>query len=66
MITNLIILIINMGFRINKYKTEQILESRLIIKEFLEAIVEFDCQKYHKLQKENVVDYCLMKDKYVL
>lgn len=66
MIKNIIILKVNMGFRIKKYKTEQILESHIIIKEFFDAINEFDYQGYHKLQKEHVVDYCLMKDnKYV-
>jgi hypothetical protein len=46
-------------------KIEQILESRIIIDEFFKAIIAFD-NNLINLNKEKVVDFCLMKDKYVL
>lgn len=54
-----------MYFRISKFETEQILESHKLFEEFLKVIVDFDKEKLYKLQKVNLVDYCLMKDTYV-
>lgn len=44
--------------------SEQILKSNIIINTFLKAIVEFD-NDLIKLNKESLLDYVLMKDKYV-
>lgn len=44
--------------------SEQILTSHIIIDEYLKAIIEFDSD-FSELNKETLVNYCLMKDKYV-
>lgn len=48
-------------FRIKTLTAEQILESRIVINEFLTAIVRFD---EVNLNTKNVINYVLMKDKY--
>uniref|UniRef100_A0A2S2PYC0 Uncharacterized protein n=1 Tax=Sipha flava TaxID=143950 RepID=A0A2S2PYC0_9HEMI len=54
--------IIKVMSKIKKLKIEQILESRIIIDEFFKAIIAFD-NNLINLNKEKVVDFCLMKDK---
>lgn len=51
-------------FRIKKFKTEQILESRIIIDTFFKAITDFDNNSI-SITKENIIDFCLKKNKYV-
>lgn len=51
------------NFRIKNLGFEQILESRIIINEFLKAIVEFD-EEFVQLSPAHVTNYLLMKDKY--
>lgn len=53
------------NFRIKKLKIEQILESRIIIDTFFKAIIAFD-DNLINLNKEKIIDFCMMKDKYVL
>jgi len=55
-----------MHFRIKLFKAEQILESHIVIDAFLKAISEFDNNDFINLNKDNVVDFCLLKNKYVL
>lgn len=43
---------------------EQILASQIIIDSFLKAIVQFD-NNLIQLNKESLMNYILMKDKYV-
>lgn len=45
-------------------RTEEVLKSHIIINAFLKAIIEFD-NDLKKLNTERLIDYCLMKDKYV-
>lgn len=55
---------INLNFRIKKMKTEEVLKSHIIINAFSKAIIDFD-NDLRKLKTERLIDYCLMKDKYV-
>lgn len=43
-------------------EVEQILESDIIINEFLKAIINFDSD-LKELNKESLIDYCLMKNR---
>lgn len=45
-------------------KTEEVLKSHIIINTFSKAIIDFD-NDLRKLKTERLIDYCLMKDKYV-
>lgn len=49
-------------YRIKKLEIDQILESRITIDTFLKAIINFD-NTLINLNKENLINYCLMKDK---
>ncbi|CAH1708742.1 unnamed protein product [Aphis gossypii] len=54
--------IIKIMLKIKSLKTEQILESHIIIDAFLKSISVFDNVPVN-LNKENVIDYCLQKNK---
>ncbi|XP_060868755.1 LOW QUALITY PROTEIN: transcriptional protein SWT1-like [Metopolophium dirhodum] len=54
--------IIKIMLKINVLKTEEILESHIIIDAFLKAITEFN-DDFVNLNKQNVVDFCLLKYK---
>jgi len=51
------------NFRIKVLGFEQILESRVVINEFLKAIIAFD-EELVQLSPTHVTNYVLMKDKY--
>lgn len=44
--------------------TEEVLKSHIIINAFSKAVIEFD-NDLTELNTERMIDYCLMKDKYV-
>lgn len=46
-------------------KRELLIKSHVLIDEFFKTIIEFNSD-FSELDKENLVDYCLMRDKYVL
>ncbi|XP_025200738.1 uncharacterized protein LOC112598481 [Melanaphis sacchari] len=54
--------IVKIMLKIKLLKTEQILESHIIIDEFFKSITAFD-NVYVNLTKENVLDYCLRKNR---